>query len=112
MAILAICTVFTIDTINSILAICTVFAISAINTVNAVFSVLTVLSIDAILTIGTVLAVLAVINVHNTLLFKKNSVTDNLAGRGNLCYRLDVVITFQCSDNLLNGSNVCVDVVA
>ena len=112
MAILAICTVFTIDTINSILAICTVFAISAINTVNAVFSVFTVLSIDAILTIGTVLAVLAVINVHNTLLFKEYSVTNDLTGSCNLCYRLNVIMLFQCSYNLLNGSDVCVDVVA
>ena len=112
MAILAICTVFTIDTINSILAICTVFAISAINTVNAVFSVFTVLTVHAVLAIGSVLSVLTMIDVHDTLPFKKNSVSDNLTGRGNLCYRLNVIMLFQCSENLLNGSDVCVDVVA
>ena len=49
---------------------------------------------------------------NNTLLFKENRVTDNLAGSCNLCYRLNVIMLFQCSYNLLNGSDVCVDVVA
>ena len=78
----------------------------------AIFSILTIFSVFTVLTISTVLTILAMIDAYHTLLLKVNSVAYNLSGRGNLCYRLDVVITFQCSDNLLNGSNVCVDVVA